>query len=42
MLSFEQFVLQSIVLELLELLEGLQRSGTHASMISPNCLRSVR
>jgi hypothetical protein len=37
-LSFEKFVLQSIVLELLELLEGLQRSGTHVTRISPNCL----
>ena len=41
-LSFEEFVLQSIVLELLELLEGLQRSGTHVSMISPDRLRAAR
>jgi hypothetical protein len=38
-LSFEKLVLESIVLELLELLEGLQRS-THDTMISPNRLSS--
>ena len=33
MLSCKEFVFQSIVVVLLELLEGQQRSGTHDSMI---------
>ena len=35
MLSFEELVLHSVVLELLELLEGLERPRAHGLMILP-------
>src|SRR6266404_2432569 len=41
-LSFEELVLHSVVLELLELLEGLERPRAHDSMIRPRGLKKAR
>jgi hypothetical protein len=41
-LSFQELVLQPIVVELLELLEGQQCSGTHDSMILRGCNTEVQ
>ena len=41
-LSFEELVLHSVVLELLELLEGLERPGAHASIIRPRRAKNSR
>ena len=41
-LSFEELVLHSVVLELFELLEGLERPGAHASIIRPPMAKNSR